>query len=411
VSKPRRAAEPALAADPAATPEPPEPEPLPQAVAGVLALQRSAGNHATAQLLRTPKQVAVAGVTLSSARASTPPDGTVKATASPANATGVKWSVEKGTVEPAGTTIDAKGTVTVTAAQEAGDVSIKATSDDGSWAAMPLMISEKPAALDSTSGTDASTKERYLAEFVHTFTGKSGDKTKLEGANINEKFDSLTAESPFGTFTLEANRVGSHGWDLDGSGAMAGPDKVSIDKQGVDARKFVKSASNPAPGKTLPQDFTMTQKLHAKTWPKGALDAQAFTTTGHVRGLKDAKGSLQIVLSAGKDSVTIDYEGPPVYTNAAASPATVVASEPKPKAKGADWDRAEVQVSADVQPSTAKLVYSLVGDKLGCEIDKASGLVKIGDKAGTIKVRASDGTTGHYDEVAIQITPRPPATP
>ena len=64
-------------------------------------------------------------------------------------------------------------------------------------------------------------------------------------------------------------------------------------------------------------------------------------------------------------------------------------------------------MSADVQPTSAKLVFSLVGDKLGCEIDKATGIVKIGDKAGTIKVRASDGKTAHYDEVEIQITPRP----
>ena len=410
MSELRRAAEPDGPAEADAA-RASEPAPLPEAVARVLALQRSAGNHATARLLRAPKQVAVDGVSLSSQRASVPADGTVKATARPANATGVTWAAEKGTAEPAGTTIDAKGTITVADTQEAGDVNIKATSDDGSWATQPLMVSEKPTTLDSTSGSDASTKERYRGDFVHTFTGKSGDKTKLEGANINEKFDSLTADTPFGPFSLEANRAGSKGWDLDGSGSMAGPDHVSIDKAGIDARKFVKSASNPSPAKTLPQDFKMTQKLHAKTWPIGALDAKPFTTTEHVRGLTNANGSLEVVIAAGKDSVSIPYEGKPVYTNATASPATVVASEPKPKAKGADWDRAEVQVTAEVQPSSAKLQYSLVGDKLGCEVDKASGLVKIGDKPGTIKVRASDGTTGHYDEVAVQVTPRPAAKP
>jgi hypothetical protein len=408
VSALRRSAEPDPAAEAVAAPEP-APAPVPEAVARVLALQRSAGNHATARLLRAPKQVAVDGVALSSRRTSVPADGTVKATAKPANATGVTWAAEKGTVEPAGTTIDAKGTITIADTQEAGDVNIKATSDDGTWVTASLMVSEKPTTLDSTTGSDGSSKDRYRGEFVHTFTGKSGDKTKLEGANINEKFDSLTADTPFGPFSLEANRVGSTGWDLDGSGAMAGPDKVSIDKSGVDARKFVKSASNPSPAKPLPQQFTMTQKLHAKTWPKGSLDAKEFTTTSHLRKLTNANGPLEVVLSAGKDSVTVPYDGPPVYTKAAASPATVVASEPKPKGKGAAWDRAEVQVTAEVEPATAKLEYTLVGAKLGCEIDKASGLLKIGEKPGTIKVRASGGA-GHYDEVAIQITARPAET-
>lgn len=35
-------------------------------------------------------------------------------------------------------------------------MNVKATSDDGSWAFAPLTISEKPAALDSTSASDAS---------------------------------------------------------------------------------------------------------------------------------------------------------------------------------------------------------------------------------------------------------------
>ena len=385
-----------------------EPVQPPAPVAAVLALQRSAGNRATAQLLRAPKQVAVTDVSLSAPRASVPADGTVKAKAVPANATGVKFSAEKDTADPAGITVDAAtGTVSIADTQQGGVVNIKATSDDGSWAFAPLMISEKPTTLAETSASDTSTKTRYRGEFTHTFTGKSGDKTKMEGANVNEKFDALSVDTPFGPFDLAANAAGSQGWFLDSSGAMTGPDKVSIDKSMVDARKFVKSASNPSPAKTLPVGFTMAQKLHAKAWPSGKLDGTPFTTTSHVRTLTNANGSLEVVISAGKESVTIPYEGPPVYTNAAASPAKVVASPPKPKGKGAPWDRTEVQVTADVQPATAKLEYSLVGGKLGCEVDKSSGLVKIGDKPGTIKVRASDGTAGHYDEVAIEITARP----
>ncbi len=70
------------------------------------------------------------------------------------------------------------------------------------------------------------------------------------------------------------------------------PDNVSIGP-GIDASPFVKNASNPAPGKTLPQGFSMTQKLHAKTFPAGTLDDAPFTTTDHVRTLEEQGGKLR----------------------------------------------------------------------------------------------------------------------
>ena len=191
----------------------------------VLALQRSAGNQATMRALaagggpllqRDDKSVSVTGISLSADRASVPADGTITATAKPSNATGVKYAAEKNTADPAGITVDAdKGTVTVADTQEGGLVNVKATSDDTSFAFATLRVSEKPKTLDSTSASAGSQSGRYAGEFVHTFSGKSGDKTKMEGANINEKFDPLEVESPFGTFKLTANAAGSPGWDLD----------------------------------------------------------------------------------------------------------------------------------------------------------------------------------------------------
>ena len=391
--------------------------------AAVLALQRSAGNQATMRALaagggpllqRAGNPVSVTGISLSADRASVPADGTITAKAAPSNATGVKYSAEKNTADPAGITVDAdKGTVSVADTQEGGLVNVKATADDTTFAFAVLRVSEKPKTLDETSPSAGSQPGRYAGEFVHTFSGKSGDKTKMEGANINEKFDPLEVESPFGTFKLTANAAGSQGWDLNASGAMSGPDRVSIDKSMIDARKFVKSASNPSPAKTLPQGFDMKQELRSKSFPSGTLDGSPFTSTSHGRKLEEQNGTLVVVLGAGKDSVTLDYEGPAVYRKAAASPAKVVASPPKPKEKDATWDREEVTVTAEVLPSTKKLVYSLVGEKLGCEIDKSSGVVKIGATPGTITVRASDGSAapGHYDEVKIEITARPAPAP
>jgi hypothetical protein len=185
---------------------------------------------------------------------------------------------------------------------------------------------------------------------------------------------------------------------------MAGPDNVSIGKQ-IDASPFVKNASNPKPAAALPQGFDMTQKFHFKTLPSDKLEDAPFTTTTHGPHLVEDGGTLKMKISAGKGSELIDYAGPPVFRNATADKTSVEASPPKPKT--GTWKQNEVQCSVDVVPSGGAVKWSITGEKLGCSVD-ASGKVKIGETAGTITVRAGDGT--HYDEVTITITaPAPPA--
>jgi hypothetical protein len=390
------------------------------AVGAVLSLQRTAGNRATMRALAggwlqrddvPMASVSITDVKLSASAATVPAGGTVQATASPKTATGVKFTAEKGSVEPANVTVDAaSGLVTIGDKQEGGDVNIKGTSDDGATATTGLPLYEKPTKISATSGSSASTGARYQGDFKHTFEGHSGKAAKTEGTHVDEKFDSTSAKTPFGDFDLSVNAGGGKsGWGVDASGQMTGPDHVSIDKSLVDARRFVKSASNPSPAAALPQGFSMTQKLYTNALPGNAQDGSPFTTDAHRRTLSDSGSSLDFTIDAGiGDPQTFDYAGPPVYRNIKASSTKVVASAPKPKS--GTWDRTEVTVTADVLPSTAKLVYSLQGEKLGCDIDKSSGVVKIGSTAGTIKVRASDGTAGHYDEVSIEITERPKET-
>jgi hypothetical protein len=346
--------------------------------------------------------VAVAGVTVTPARFTVPLESgvSVKAKASPANATGVTWALKDGTAAVTGSSIDAKsGAIAIGASQPGGTLEAEATSDDGTTFTQPFNVTEKPTALASTV---ASPGAPYAATFVHSFTGQSGTGAGVERANINEKFDSLDVPSPFGPFKLAANKAGSPGWDLDASGAMAGPDSVSIDKAMIDANQFVPSASNPAPAQKPPVGFTMTQHLHAKSFPSGALDAAPFADTGHVRNLEERGGALKVVLKAGKQEAVLDYAGPAVYRDAKADKPKVEASAPKPAKPN------EVQVSVTTEPAAATVAYSIVGDANGCTIDAASGKVLIGEKAGTIKVRAGDGGK-HFDEVAIEITARPAA--
>ena len=395
----------------------------------ILSLQRTVGNSVVSGAIRAPIQrpqtsaqvqregeemasVSVAGVTLSASKVSIPPStgSTIKATATPSKATGVKFSVEKGSVTPSNVTIDATtGVITVSAGQQGGTVTIKATSDDGAWATMDLRLVEKPVAVASTTASSAGGSV-YGGQFTHTFSSASGQASGLQGENINEKFDSLKAASGFGTFTLSANAAGSQGWDLTSAGAMAGPDNVDIDKSMIDVGKFVKSASNPAPANTLPVGFTMVQHMHAKSFPAGTLDASPFTDIDHVRTLTDKE---TFTVTAGKNHTDDPYTGPSAYTNIKASATSVNASPPKPKAPATgSWTRNKVQVTADVIPGKGTKVFSLVGPKLGCEIDASSGEVLIGDQAGTIKVRVSAGASGtNFDEVSITITPAPTPTP
>lgn len=375
------------------------------------AVQRTAGNAAAARLLRapaaqakTPPVIAVTDVRVAD-RVTVPRTATVRAAAVPANATGVVWSLDPGSVTPTNVTIDAAtGVMTFTAGQEGGTITVRATSSDGSFATREIRVIEKPVAVTATSASGA---DNYGGQFVHTFSAPSGKVTGLEGANINEKFDALTATTPWGggPFTLQANTAGSRGWDLDAAGQMAGPDNVTISHKGVNIGAAVQSASNPSP-KPLPSSFTMKQHLHAKSLPGGTRDETPFTTVDHTRSFVAGE---QFEVSAGLDKITESYDGPVAVHKAQASASTVEASPPRPKS-GA-WAQNTVTVTADSIPAGGTQKFSIRGSALGCTVD-SSGTVSIGAQAGTITVRVSGGA-GNFDEVKIVITarPKPPAVP
>jgi hypothetical protein len=394
----RRLTETAQEERPPKTPTPVEP--------AILALQRTAGNQAVCRALLAREDKAdkgITGVTVTPGKSTMPLDAgtSITAAAKPGDAGGVKYSLVADSVAPAaGTKIDeSTGVVTLDAKQPGGKLKAKAT-NSVSYFEQPFRVVEKPKDIAST--TSAVTGQ-YEAEFTHTFNSQGAGSSGLDQANINEKFDAHTAKTPFGAdFTLSANKKNSKGWFLDNSGTMAGPDGVSISTAGIDAGKFVKSASNPTPAQTLPAGFNMTQKFHAKTYPADTLEDAPFTTTEHVRRLVEKDGKLQFEIAAGKGSETMDYVGPPVFRNAKADKTTVAASPPKPKQ--GKWAQNEVQVTVDSAGKDPKPKYSIQGEKLGCSVDK-DGLVKIGSTAGTITVRAGSAT--NYDEVTITITAAP----
>ncbi len=384
----------------------------------ILSMQKTVGNRAVCRAIAsgmlarddapgaaTPTAGgAITGLSVSPNDATMPLESgvTITATVTPADA-GAKLSVEAGGVAPAaGTKVDDTGKVTLDAKQPGGTLKVKAKAANEATA--PFRVIEKPKEIASTAASATGT---YQGSFTHTFSSSGATTAGLNQGNINEKFDSTTAKTPFGgkDFSLSANKAGSKGWLLDSSGTMNLPDNVSL-SQGVDASPFVKNASNPKPAASLPQGFDMTQKFHFKTLPSGKLEDAPFTTTTHGRHLVEDGGKLKIKLSAGKEKVLIDYAGPPVFRNASADKTTVEASAPKPKT--GTWKQNKVQCKIDVEPSGGAVKWSISSsDKLGCSVD-STGEVKIGENAGTITVRAGDGT--HFDEVTITITAPPAAT-
>jgi hypothetical protein len=378
------------------------------------AVQRSAGNRAATAFVqrlgvpvgvqRDPDEeapaaaepVPVTGIKLTAEKVSIPLTAALTATAVPANATDVSFSLGEDTVEPTNATIgESDGVITVAAGQQGGRIKVKAESGDGSTWGQTLQLVESPTAIAST---DASGASNYGGQFVHTFTAPSGESSGLKGANINESFESDKFDQPWNDkkFTLSTNAAGAAGWDLDSSGAMEGPDNVTIGSKGVDIGKLVESASNPT-ATGLPQGFTVTQSLFAKSFPAGTRSGTAFTTVNHTRRIVDGP---EFEVSAGLDTISESYSGPAAVTDATASSATVVASPPKPD-KGT-WDQKTVTVTATALPETAGLTYEMIEKALGCTVDD-TGVVSIGSKAGTVTVRVS-ATKANYDEVTITIT-------
>lgn len=377
-------------------------------------------------LARAPAPARLSGVTVNHQYITVPPASglSVKATAVPAGVAGVTFGIAEKTVTPApGTAADARtGAITIDNAQPGGELKVTAdTAVDG--VDVPLHVIERPATIVSTTATPVSSTGMYGGRFIHTFAG-NGPVAALQYAQIDERFDALTVQTVFGgKFSLTTNPPGTAGWTLDAKGTMSPTDNVTIEQVIIDARPFVKNASNPRPA-GLPAGFAMTQHLHAKAQPSGTLDAQPFTDTDHVRNLETRANDLEVVIKAGKGEVVQSYVGPGACRNAKATPASIAASAPRRAqgGPGAVWIRNEVKVTADVFPTTAtaRFVYAIASADLGCEIDASTGVVKVGSNAGKVTVRVSDSAdkSARYDEVTFEITaatakptPGTPVTP
>lgn len=397
---------------------------------GVLALQRSAGNSAvrraigTTTVQRQGKTVSVGPVKVNN-QLVTIPLSSATLQASVPTSQSVTWSLVAGTAAiDAGSSIDSTGLVTLGGTQAGGRIRILATDAGGSGAtaSTEVVLIKKPGSIASTS-VSAAGGSVYGGFYKHTFAPVGGGKgSEMEGGRVNEIFSGLkdpaatshAMTSPFGSFTLKTNNSAdtAGGWGIDASGQMNDVDKVTIGRSGVDIRPLVTNTSNPKPAETLPASFAVAQDLRAVDFPAKTFGAP-FVTVSHVRGLREGKSGPEFFVSAnGKENIDT-YTGPPAVRNIKASATTIEATPPPPPApkgkKPTPVTPKTIQITAESLPSSAKITFSLRGDALGCKIDKSSGVLSIGEKAGSVKVRAAVGDGKSFDELDITITAPPAA--
>jgi hypothetical protein len=287
-----------------------------------------------------------------------------------------------------------------------------------------VVLIKKPGSITATS-VAAAGGSNYGGHFRHTFAPAGGGQgSELDGARINEIFSGLkdpaatshAIASPFGAFTLKTNDSASTdaGWSLDSSGQMNDVDKVTYGRAGVDIRPLVTNTSNPKPAQSLPASFSVAQSLRALEFPAKTFGAP-FITVSHVRGLRLGSAGPEFFVSANGKENTDSYVGKPAVHKIKAS-ATSIEAMPVPPApakgaKPAPVTPKTIQISAEALPATAGITFSLRGDALGCKINAKSGVLTIGSKPGTVKVRAAVGDGTSFDELDITITAIPAANP
>jgi hypothetical protein len=363
-----------------------------------------------------------------------PPCGkqpTIQFTAGPAGAKPVTWSIDSGSpaagtaLTPSADTLTA--TLSLGAAQKGGMLDIKADNNEGGQV-MPYRLASHPTGIASTSVIGDPTKSSlYGGVFDHVFKSNDGQVASLDQVVVGERFPKVATPeaathkipTPFGEFTLTTGTLPDSptkgNWFLTSSGELGDDhDNVGIEKSLVDIGRHLASDSNPAPANPMPVGFTVDQEFH--WWCPHADAGSRWTVTGaattHERTLrldKSGKNAEFIAKVNGKENA-MAYDGDPKtvltgVTNAKASPATVA-----PSVAGSANN---VQISADLFPSSRTPHFSITGSALGCKINVSSGELTVGSKTGSVKVRVANVKDGpNWDEVDVTIAaPAAPKTP
>jgi hypothetical protein len=349
------------------------------------------------------------------------------------NVTGVTWSLEPDTasVDP-GSTIAANGTIRLAPTQPTGTINARATGAGGCFVERPFDIRSQPTGIASTSMVTPAGGGNYGAVFDHVFISADGNVASLENVGVGERFTNVPSPAaashalvaplyPFGgTFTLHTATLtptATDNWFLTAAGSLGGTlDTVTIGQTGINAGRFVQSASNPTPPQGLPAGFTLLQSLHWFCEQKPAANRWTpFATVAHSRTLRNVGGVLEFVTTANGVEHVDSYVGAAAVLNLTATPASTprsAAPPATPSSAGAPPART-VRIRADTLPATLPagqpLTWTIIGPEHGCSVasdpaDAHAAILTIGRSAGTVTVQAADASGANRARVAVVVT-------
>jgi hypothetical protein len=349
------------------------------------------------------------------------------------NVTGVTWSLEPDTasVDP-GSSIAANGSIHLAPTQPAGTIKARATGTGGCFFERPFDIQSQPIGIASTSMVNMAGGSNYGAIFDHVFISADGNVASLENVGVGERFTNVPSPAaavhalvaplyPFGgTFTLHTATLtptASNNWFLTAAGGLGGTlDTVTIGQTGINAGRFVQSASNPSPPQGLPAGFTVLQSLHWFCEQKPAANRWTpFVTVAHSRTLRNVGGVLEFVTTVNGIEHVDPYVGAAAVFNLTATPVSTPRSAAPPATpSGAGPPPARtVRVRADTLPATLPagqpLTWAIIGPAHGCSVaadpaDAHAAILTIGRSAGTVTVQAADASGANRARVAVVVT-------
>jgi hypothetical protein len=420
----------------------PQPEPSPGRHP-LLLLQRQSGNRCAQRVVSlaqggpllqrqaTPAPVLPTAVNFNfSGALHVPLCGSTPPPTATTNASGATWTLQPDgvSVDPA-SSIAANGRITLAPTQPVGTIKARATTAAGFFERSFQLVSQ-PTGIASTSVVSAAGGGNYGAVFDHVFVSADGNVASLANVAVGERFTNVPnppAAShvivaplfPFGgSFTLQTATLtptASNNWFLTAAGGLGGTlDTITIGQAGINAGRFVQSASNPNPPQGLPASFTLLQSLRWFCAERPAANRwTSFVTVAHTRTLRNFAGALSFVTTVNGVEQVDAYVGPVAVSNLTASPASSPRSAAPAAGAAAAPAARTVRVRADTLPATLPgaqaLVWTIAGPALGCSVaadptNAHAAVLTIGRSAGTVTVQAADASGVNRARVSVVVT-------
>jgi hypothetical protein len=290
----------------------------------------------------------------------------------------------------------------------------------------PFQLVSQPTGIASTTSVSGAGAGDYGGVFDHLFISADGKVASLANVAVGERFINVPNPPaavhaiapplyPFGgTFTLHTATLtpdATNNWFLTAAGGLGGTmDWVTSGQTGINAGRFVQSASNPSPPQGLPAGFTLLQSLHRFCEQRPAASRWIpFVTVPHSRTLRNVGGVLELVTAVNGVERVDPYVGATAVFNLTATPASTPRSATGTPAPPARTVRIRADTLPAAMPAGQALTWTISGPSHGCSVapdpaDAHAAILTIGSGTGTATVQAADSTGVNRARVPVVVT-------